>query len=408
MTFPLEGLRVLDMTVFQQGTYSTAMLADLGADVIKIEGPDSPDLGRWSSAVEAREPLNSYFQTLNRNKRGIVLDLKLEKGRTVFHRLAEEADVFVSNLRRPALARIGADYETLSKINPSIIYGRASGYGPYGPDSDLASMDILGQARGGIMSRTGEPDGPPRPAGVPIADHVGAMSLAFGIMVALYHRERTGEGQQVDGSLLGGQICIQSHNITDYLWSGKLVNRRERVGPNPTWSTYQGSDGKWFVIGMNRQHYWAPFCKTIGRPEWIDIEKYATLEARLAHRDELFGELDRFFATRPAAHWVKLFSDADLLATPVNDYADLASDPQVVENGYISVIERGDGEPPLRMVGPPVILSKTPAKLRHLAPEFGQHTEEVLLEAGYDWQEIAELRSAGAIGPRVTSEAASS
>src|SRR5262245_4169284 len=145
MPGPLDGIRVLDMTIFQQGTYSTAMLADLGADVIKIEGPDSPDLGRWSAAVSAQEPLNSYYHSLNRGKRAIVLDLKLEKGRNVFHKLVEEADVFVSNMRRPALKRLGADYATLSAINPGLVYGRASGYGPNGPDADLGGMDILGQ-----------------------------------------------------------------------------------------------------------------------------------------------------------------------------------------------------------------------------------------------------------------------
>ena len=240
MAGPLDGVRVLDMTIFQQGTYSTAMLADLGADVIKIEGPDSPDLGRWSAAVVTQKPLNSYFHSLNRSKRAICLDLKKEDGRRVFHKLVEEADVFVSNLRRPALKRLQADYETLSKINPSLVYGRASGYGPNGPDADLGSMDILGQARGGIMSMTGEPDRGPKPAGVAVGDHVGAMSMAFGLMVALFHRERTGEGQEVDASLLGGQMCIQTFNITDYLWSGKAARPHPARRPQPDLEHLQG------------------------------------------------------------------------------------------------------------------------------------------------------------------------
>src|SRR5439155_85980 len=263
-----------------------------------------------------------------RSKRGICLDLKEEKGRRVFHKLVEEADVFVSNMRRPALKRLGADYETLSQINQSIVYGRASGYGPNGPDADLGGMDVLGQARGGIMSMTGEPDRGPKPAGVAVADHVGAMSMAFGLMVALFHRERTGEGQEVDASLLGGQICIQTFNLTDYLWSNRVRGRIPRAGINPTWSIYKGSDGKWFVIGMNRQRYWARICEVLGKPNWNGDERYATLEARLENRDALFAEFDALFATKAAAYWVKLFSDADLLAAPVNDYADVAKDPQ--------------------------------------------------------------------------------
>jgi len=262
-------------------------------------------------------------------------------------------------------------------------------------------MDILGQARGGIMSMTGEPDRGPKPAGVAVADHVGAMSMAFGLMVALFHRERTGEGQEVDASLLGGQICIQTFNLTDYLWSNRVRGRIPRAGINPTWSIYKGSDGKWFVIGMNRQRYWARICEVLGKPNWNGDERYATLEARLENRDALFAEFDALFATKAAAYWVKLFSDADLLAAPVNDYADVAKDPQNLANGYITEFERGDGEPPLKMVGLPVIFSKTPGRIRSLAPEFGQHTEEVLLEAGLDWQEISDLRQAGAIGPPV-------
>jgi crotonobetainyl-CoA:carnitine CoA-transferase CaiB-like acyl-CoA transferase len=398
MAGPLEGVRVLDMTIFQQGTYSTAMLADLGADVIKIEGPDSPDLGRWSAAVVTQKPLNSYFHSLNRSKRAICLDLKNEDGCRVFHKLVEEADVFVSNLRRPALKRLQADYETLSKINPSLVYGRASGYGPNGPDADLGSMDILGQARGGIMSMTGEPDRGPKPAGVAVGDHVGAMSMAFGLMVALFHRERTGEGQEVDASLLGGQMCIQTFNITDYLWSGKVRGRIPRAGLNPTWSIYKGSDGKYFCLGMNREPQWARIAEVLGNPEWMLQDKYRTLADRIACRDELWEKFDALFLTQPAAYWVKLFSDADLLATPVNDYADVAEDAQVLANGYITEVATPDG-PPVKMVGLPVIFGKTPGKISGLGPEFGQHTEEVLLEAGYGWDDIEKLREAGAIGP---------
>jgi crotonobetainyl-CoA:carnitine CoA-transferase CaiB-like acyl-CoA transferase len=395
MALPFDGIRVLEMTVFQQGTYPGAMLSDLGADVIKIEGPDSPDPGR-ELVNFADAPYNAYFQTLNRGKRGICLDLKKESAREVFYKLVETADVFVSNLRLQPLKRLGADYEALSKINPRLIYGRASGYGPEGPESGLASMDILGQARGGIMSVTGDPSGPPRPTGAATADHTGALTMAFGLATALLHRERTGEGQEVDASLLGGQLCIQTHNITYSWWSGKVPPRRHRL-PSATWNTYQGSDGKWFCIGMNRQMYWPGICKVVGHLEWQDDERYCSLESRLVNADALYEDMQRVFETRPAADWIRLFSEADLLASPVNDYQDLLTDPQVVAN-YVDYLNPPDGSAPLPIVAIPVVFSKTPGHAKSMAPEFGQHTEEVLLEAGFDWEEISALREEGAIG----------
>jgi crotonobetainyl-CoA:carnitine CoA-transferase CaiB-like acyl-CoA transferase len=238
-------------------------------------------------------------------------------------------------------------------------------------------------------------------AGAPIADHVGAICLGFGIMAALLHRERTGEGQRIDGSLLAGQLCIQSHNITGaMLEPDRLPRRTRRNGSNPTWNSFRGSDGKWFVLGMSRDAYWAPTCQLLGHPEWIVDERYATLEARVQHVDELLEKLDAIFATRPAGEWVRTFSDAGLMAARVNDYAEVADDPQVRANGYVTDVPRAGGGPPVRMVNHPIIYQKTPAQIRGLAPEFGQHTEEVLLEAGYTWEAIEQLRSAGAIGVR--------
>ena len=397
MALPLEGIRVLDMTIWQQGTYSTAMLADMGADVIKIEGPDSPDPGRGLTS-DGRTVNNAYFQAHNRSKRGICLNLNTEEGRRILYKLAEEADIFVSNMRLRALKKLGADYQALSRINPQIIYGRASGYGPKGPDAHVGSMDIMAQARGGIMSVTGDPGGWPKPVGVPFADHVGALSMAFGLMVALFHRERTGEGQEVDASLLAGQLCIQSFNITGSLFNNnRIPARNERAGASPTWNVYNGSDGKPFVIGMNQQRYWPGICEVVNKPEWLSEERYGSVRARMENRPQLFAELDAVFATRTADEWVRLFSEADLLAARVNDYAEVANDPQNIENGYIVEVENPDG-PPVKMVGLPVIFGKTPGRIKNLAPELGQHTEEVMLEAGYTWEDIAALREKGAIG----------
>jgi len=396
----LDGVRVLDLTVFQQGPYASSMLADLGADVIKIEGPDTPDPGRGFDLPGGGTEFHSYFQTLNRGKRAISIDLKSERGREVLHRLVESAEVFVSNVRYKALQRLCADYETLSAINPSLVYAHATGYGPEGPDADLGSMDMLGVARGGLMSVTGEPDMPPMRIGAPIGDHVGAICLGFGIMAALFHRQRTGEGQRLEGSLLAGQLCIQSHNITGALFTNKAPPRQKRGGPNPTWNIYKGSDGAWFVLGMSRAKFWPGICQVIDRPEWATDERYAALESRLERRDELVALLDEIFAAKPADEWVRLFSAANLMAARLNNYLDVGEDPQALVNGYITEVERPDGKPPVKMVGPPILFSKTPGRIRGLAPEFGQHTEEVLREAGYSWEEIGDLSAAGIIGIR--------
>jgi crotonobetainyl-CoA:carnitine CoA-transferase CaiB-like acyl-CoA transferase len=325
----------------------------------------------------------------------------------VFYRLVQDADVFASNIREQALKRLGVEYETLSRINPRIVYAIGSGYGPKGPDHDLPAMDILAQARGGLMSVTGEPGGPPGRAGFPIADHVAAICLGFGIVSALLHRERTGEGQRVDGSLLAGQLCVQSFNITSTLFHPEHVPARQRRGgPSPTWNVYAGSDGKWFVIGMNQQKFWPRICAAIERPELASDERYSTIQARLAHFDELVGLLEETFRARPAAEWVQMFSDADLMAAPVNDYADVATDPQVVANGYTQEVELGHGLTPVRMIALPLTFSKTPAHIRSMGPEFGQNTEDVLLEAGYTWEEIGSLNVDGVIGlPRAAMEA---
>ena len=393
----LEGVRVLDLTVWQQGPYASLLLADLGADVIHIEGPDAPDPSRGLVAA-APNGLNHYVESLNRGKRAITLDLKDERGREILHRLVGDADVFVSNLRLRSLRRLGADYETLVKHSPRLIYAHASGYGPQGPDADLPSMDLLGQARGGIMAASADADGTPRGLPSGVADQVGAISLAFGVMAALYHRERTGEGQEVFASLLGSQMAIQAFQISAVLFDGP---RSVPASRNPSWRAYRAGDGRWFALAMIDDSFWPGICAVLDRLGWLTDERYSTLAARQANYEQVAAEMGAIFATRPAAHWVRLFSDADLLAAPVSSWDDVADDPQAAANGYVQSVAREDGGEPVRVVGPPVIFGKTPARVRGFAPEFDQHTEEVLLEAGYDWPELEALRRAGVIGVRV-------
>ncbi len=400
MSGALEGIRVLDMTIWQQGTSASAMLADLGADVIKIEEASGGDPGRGLHVIERVGGLSAYFQALNRGKRSIALDLKQPEGRSVFFRLAEHADVFLTNYRPGVTERLGIGYKETSKANPAIIYARASGYGREGPEAEEGSFDILGQARGGLMAITGDPDRTPKNAGAPIADQVGGMMAAFGILAALMHRERTGEGQEVDVSLLGSVMALQSFNITSYLFSGELPERFPRAGRTPFWNVYQGSDGKYFAIGMLLNRGWPDVCEVIGRPELEEDERFASYRSRVRdHADELIQILDEEFAERPAADWVKLLGARGMFCAHVQDYAAIANDPQVLANGYIVEVARPDGDP-VRMVATPVQMSKSPLEIRGLAPEHGQHTEEILLEAGYSWDEIETLRAGGIIGTK--------
>ncbi len=409
MTQALEGIRVLDLTIWQQGPVATTMLADWGADVIKIEGPDSPDPGRSMVRYEVTPGgPNAYFETHNRNKRGIVLDLKSDGGRQVLYRLVEDADVVVQNFRPGVNDRLGIDYETLSRLNPRLIYCSASGFGLKGPDAGQPALDPLAQARGGVMSVTGEPEAPPTRTFNGFADQVSAFLLAYGIALALFHRERTGQGQVVEGSLLQATMAAQSFNISSYLmcgtYAGAPIPRISRRLTSPLFNHYKTSDGKWVMLTMAQVgRYWPPFRQAMQeatgealQPEEMTID---WLGSHFGELMQLITKLDALFATRKAEEWLALCRRHDLLIEVVQDYKELASDPQVVENGMIATLEH-PAYGPLRMVAPAVNLSVTPGRLERPAPEFGQHTEEVLLETGFTWEEIEALRSGGDIGPR--------
>jgi len=399
MPLPLEGVRILDMTIWQQGTHATALLADLGADVIKIEGPDNPDPGRGVLGPAAPGALNGYFENHNRGKRAISVDVKKPAGRELLLRLARDADVFANNMRKGVLERLGLAYEDFCAVNPRIIYAVASGYGDQGPERALPSMDIMAQARSGFMGINGDPDSPPQAGPAATGDQVGSYFLAHGILAALFMRERTGMGQQIDASLLGGQVDVQSHALQSYLFTGVQPPRRRRTEVQALWNTYEGSDGRWFVIGLIPQERWWPqLIRVLGVERWEEDAHFADREARMANMPALIAQFDALFATKPRDHWVDLLSEHHLMAARVQDYDELVEDPQVVANGYIVEIDHPSGRR-VKMVNHPVRFGAAPeAGVRGAAPEFGQHTEQVLLEAGLRWEEIAELSEAGVIG----------
>ena len=394
---PLSGYRVLDLSVWQQGSAAAAMLADMGADVIKIESYANPDPGRATTAGGNSER-NAYFHSLNRGKRSILLDLKTEAGLEVFWRLVELADVFHNNMRGGVLDRLGITFERIQQVNPRCLMSSATGWGHLGPDRTQGSMDVLAQARGGFMSITGEgEDGPPVMAGFPQADHVGAIVSAYGIVVALLHRERTDEVQEVNTSLYGSQMAIQTFNIMGALWAGETRPRITHEERRPTWNHYRGSDGKWFMIGaLPADKWWVEFCDVMAAPE-LARDPFVTADDRQGRNDEVIARLDAVFATRTRDEWVRAFHERDLLVQPVADHLEVGRDPQAWANGYMVEVpdELGTLWP---MVGSPVHLSKTPARITRQAPAFGEHTESVLLEMGYSWDDLIALRARGAFG----------
>lgn len=405
----LSGVRVLDLTIWQQGPMTSAMLADWGADVIKIEGPDSPDPGRSLPRYEASPGgVNAYFETHNRNKRGIVLDLKGDTGRDVFYRLVKDADVFIQNFRAGVPERLKIDYETLRQINPRLVYCQASGFGLKGPDAERPALDPLAQARGGLMTVTGEPSDPPTRTFTGFADQVSAFVLAYGIMVALFHRERTGEGQKVDGSLLQSVIGAQAFNITSYMMSGMYagspIPRLPRGMTVPIWNHYRCKDNRWIMLAMSQLgRHWRIVREVIHdatgemvEPAEISVDWIRQNAGELV---QLIKKMDELFMQHTAAYWLDAFKKRDCLVEIAQEYGDLAKDPQVAANAMLTTYSHPThGELPI--VAPVVNLSATPGSIRAAAPEYGQHTEEVLLESGFTWEELVTLREQGAIGGR--------
>ncbi len=398
MTKPLEGIRVLDWTMWHQGPIATALLADMGAEVIKIEPPEGDPSRGMLGMYGADLPLNFYYHNQNRGKKGIVLDLGNEKGKEALYRLVEKSDVFVTNCRESVAKRLKVDYETLREYNAKLIYAYSSGYGPEGPDADRVATDFAAQARGGILSITQSEDLVPTPVGAGFGDEVGGLVTAYGIIIALFARERFGIGQRVDASLLGSQIEMGRLMFHAYLAMGvpppgSLI----KAARNPLYYIYEDSEGKWFAIAaLQANRFWPQFCKVFGIEELEKDPRFDNQIARGEHFDELMPKLKDIIRTRPRAEWLKPLAEAGLPAAPVNDYSDVANDPQVIANEYMVEIE----DPiygKTRLPGIPVKLSETPGKVERLGPELGHDTEDVLMElCGYTWDDLAKLKEEGA------------
>jgi crotonobetainyl-CoA:carnitine CoA-transferase CaiB-like acyl-CoA transferase len=404
MPQPLEGITVLDWTIWQQGPVCSAMLGDMGANVIKIEQRGTGDPGRWIVAAGGQDTSgapNWYFEANNRNKRSITLDLKKPEGLEVVHALVEKADVFVQNFRKGVAGRLGLGYEALSKINPKLVYASATGYGPNGPDSSEPSFDYLGLARSGIMNAVGEPDMPPLGIAGGIADQMGAIMMAYGVMTALVARERHGVGQEVNASHLGSMAFLQGLSVSMKLMAGMAMPRNFRSHAfNPLWNHYRCADDQWLALAMlQADRYWPDVARLIGRPELATDPRFETMEARAGNAEPCVALLDAAFAEKTRDEWLTCFreDESDLIYTIVNTVDDLPEDPQVMANNYVVELEHPH-HGPTKMVGVPVGLSKTPGSVRAAAPELGQHTEDVLLNVlGWDWDRISALVEAEVI-----------
>jgi crotonobetainyl-CoA:carnitine CoA-transferase CaiB-like acyl-CoA transferase len=405
MTKPLEGYRILDWTIWQQGPVATMMLADLGAEVIKIEERVGGDPGRGvmsiaGSTTGGEGKRNYYFEANNRHKKSIALDLKRPEGREIVYRLVERSDVFAQNFRKGVAAKLGLDYPTLSRYNPKLIYASATGYGPNGPDAGEPSFDYMGLARSGIMTAVGEPDMDPQNITGGIADQMGAIMLAHGIVVALLARERHGIGQEVDTSHLGSMMALQGLNLACRLTLGKEFKRFYRTkAVNPLWNHYKCQDGKWICLAMPQaDRYWSDFCKALGIQELEHDPRFANMRVRGKNAESLIAILDTVFASKPRDEWMRtLKAGGDFIYTIVNSVNDLPDDPQMLANEYVVDYDH-PAWGPIKVVGSPLILSRTPADPRGVAPEFGEHTEQVLIDLlGYSWDEVARLKEAQVI-----------
>ena len=399
MPLPLEGILVLDWTIWQQGPVCSSMLGDMGADVIKIEQAGTGDPGRWLLAAgghSAEDRPNWYFEANNRNKRSMTLDLKQPEAVDVVHALAAKADVFVQNFRKGVSDRLGIGYEDLRKVNSKLIYASATGYGKEGDESGEPSFDHLGLARSGIMNAAGEPGMPPLGIAGGVADQMGAIMLAYGIMTALLARERHGMGQEVNASHLGSMTYLQGLSVSMKTMAGIAMPRSFRhKAYNPLWNHYRCKDDLWIALAMLQpDRYWSDFARIIGRPELAEDPRFDIMAHRSANAEDCIALLDEIFATRSREEWLQRIREdgADLIYTIVNSVDDLPTDPQVLANGYVTEVDHPQ-HGPLEMVGLPVALSETPGSIRRVAPELGAHTEEVLMDVlGWDWDRIGELR----------------
>lgn len=396
MSGALEGVRILDLSTLVQGPQAAALLHGLGAEVIKIELPEVGDVGRHVEVVPDIGH-SAVFVACNRGKRSLTLDLRTPGGKAVLEKLVENADVLLSNFKPGTLEEWGLGYEHLSSINPRLIWAAGSFLGHLGSEATREGADMVGQAYGGIISTTGDTDGPMTPVGALIADHCGSQNLSNGILAALFARERTGRGQRVEVSLVGGQIWAQASEYTHYMLSGDEAGRSNGGHPlvNALYGIFRTADGYIAIAGCP-DHLWPGMVRAVERPELLDNPRFGAYFTTPEIRAELREAFTEIFATRTTAAWSERLAAEDQRFAPVRSHREVVADPQAAANNYIVTVDHPEwGE--RQMVGCPISMSDTPTRWGTEVPELGQHTEEVLLEHGFTWEDIGKLREANAL-----------
>jgi formyl-CoA transferase/CoA:oxalate CoA-transferase len=398
MRTPLDDVTVLDLSHALAGPFCSTMLADFGASVIKLEPAGAGDIARsWGPPLPGGE--TSYFVSLHRNKKGIEVDLKHPRGKDLFFRLVEQCDVVLENYRVGALARLGLGYEAAAARNPGIIYCSVSGFGQDGPYRDRAALDLILQAESGMISVTGEPGSHGVRCGVSIADLTAGMYAAFGIMLALRVREKTGRGQAIDVSMLEGQLSLLGSMIGAYFADGEapapMGTAYKALLPYQTFRTKTRD----LALAVGSEKLWKVFCPAIGRPDLSDDPRYRSNADRVKNRDSLIATLQEVFLTRTYEEWETVLLASGIPMGAINSIAQVIDHPQVAARGALVEMDHPRAGK-VRMVGAPVRLSETPGSVRTPAPMLGEHTDQVLRELlGLGAEEIAALRAAGALGP---------
>jgi crotonobetainyl-CoA:carnitine CoA-transferase CaiB-like acyl-CoA transferase len=375
----LADVRVLELTQVMAGPFCGQVLADMGADVIKVEPPDGGDQSRRSLGFSMRGEDTAAFLAVNRNKRSVALDLKDPGRRELFYRLVKTADVLIENYRPGVAARLGVDYETLEAINPRLIYASISGFGQTGPYAMRPGFDLIAQGLAGVMSVTGEPGGDPVKCGIPISDLSSGLFCAVAILSAYVARERTGRGQRIDTSLFEGALALSIWESAE-LWAtgrtpGRLGSAHRLTAPYQALRTRDGH----ITVGGNNQRLWERTCAAIGRSDLVDDPRFATNADRMENRAELEAELESALAARDTDDWVATLEAAGVPVGPIHDYREVFEDPHTLAREMKVEVEH-PVEGTIPALGIPVKLSDTPGSVRRAAPLLGEHTEEVLRE----------------------------
>ncbi|MGY4800290.1 CaiB/BaiF CoA transferase family protein [Teichococcus aerofrigidensis] len=394
-TGPLKGLRVVDLTRVLAGPTCTQMLADLGADVVKIERPEAGDDTRgFAPPYMPNTRESAYFVGVNRNKKSVTLDIAKPEGQAVVHKLLETADILVENFKVGALAKYGLAYEQLRETYPGLIYCSITGFGQSGPYAPRPGYDALIQAMGGVMSLTGEPEGEPQKVGIPVADLFAGLYGTIGVLAALRHKQATGQGQQIDIGMLDTHVAWLANQGMNYLSTGENPPRLGNQHPNIVpYQVFPTADG-YMVLSIGNDPTFERFCRNFGLEHLLADERYATNAARVGNRALVTETLTAVTKTRPTREWIEKLEALKIGCGPINTLKDVFADPHVVARNMVVEMEHASGQT-VKVIANPVKLSATPPDYRSAAPLLGQHTEEVLRGLGYSEEDIARLKAEG-------------